>query len=236
MELWEYLRILRRRWWIPLMLTILVGIISIIQLGPQAANPWYANPPSHYNVRMRLLLGVMPEGDVESTAYDPRYYAWLTSEYLVDDFTEVIRSELFAKNVSQRLANRKIDVPPDILSGSTATGKQHRIITVSFAWPSESEAQAIALAVSAELQENADHYFRQLGTDGATIAVLDGPSIAPVEPSTREQVEFPLRIFLGLVAGLLLAFFVEYLDDTVRELRDLEELGLPPLGTIPKHK
>ncbi len=53
-----------------------------------------------------MLVGVLPAAEADRTAYDPRYYAWLTSEYLVDDFTEVVCSDLFARNVSARLAEQ----------------------------------------------------------------------------------------------------------------------------------
>src|SRR5690606_6270363 len=113
---WE---IVRRRWWLPLLLMLLVAVISAVQL-----RPWEARPPT-YSATMRLLVGVLPATDVPQSAYDPRYYAWLTSEYLVDDFTEVVRSGLFAQNVSARLADQAIEVPPGIIQGSAATGQQH---------------------------------------------------------------------------------------------------------------
>ena len=142
MELREYWTILRRRWWIPLVLAALVGIFSAIQL-----QPWQPQPVS-YAASLRMIIGVMPAGDAADTAYDPRYYAWLTSEYLVDDFTEVVRSGLFAQNVSQRLAQQSITVPAGMIQGSAATGEQHRIITLSFSWPDQDQLAAIVDAVT----------------------------------------------------------------------------------------
>ena len=43
-----------------------------------------------------------------------------------------------------------------------------------------------------------------------------------------------LRTLLGLMAGLFLAFVVDYLDSTLRTRHDAERaLGLPVLGEIP---
>jgi hypothetical protein len=106
MELREYWQIFRHRWWISVALTTLVALFSLVQL-----RPWQPAPVS-YTATLRMLVGVLPAASIDATAYDPRYYAWLTSEYLVDDFTEVVRSELFAKNVSARLAAQEIIVPP----------------------------------------------------------------------------------------------------------------------------
>jgi hypothetical protein len=124
----------------------------------------------------------MPASDADTAAYDSRYYAWLTSEYLVDDFTEVVRSALFAQNVSKRLAARQIETPPGVIQGSAATGKQHRIITLSFGWHDREQLAAIAEAAATELIENATLYFRQLGADGASITLLDGPTLTTAGP------------------------------------------------------
>lgn len=230
MELREYWEIVRRRWWLPVALTALVAVLSALQL-----RPWVTPPPT-YSASMRLLLGVLPATDAPLTAYDPRYYAWLTSEYLVDDFTEVVRSRLFADAVSARLADQAIALPPGVIQGSAVAGKQHRIITLSFTWGDAAQLEAIANAAAAELVENAPVYFQQLGTAGAGVTVIDGPAVGAVGPGLRDQLEWPLRVGLGLLVGLGLAFLFDYLDTSVRDRRMVEALGLRVIGEIPKHR
>ncbi|CAN5676225.1 hypothetical protein BH10CHL1_BH10CHL1_33270 [soil metagenome] len=230
MELREYWQIVRRRWWIPVVLTLLVGIFSALQL-----KPWQPQPVS-YNASMRMLVGVMPASDANTAAYDPRYYAWLSSEYLVDDFTEVVRSELFTKNVSERLAQSAIILPPGTIQGSAATGKQHRIITLSFTWGDRAQLALIATAAAAELTEDVAAYFHQLGTDGAGITLIDWPTLTAVGPGLRQKIELPLRLLLALFVGLGLVFLLDYLDTSVHERRELEALGFSILGEIPKYK
>jgi capsular polysaccharide biosynthesis protein len=230
MEFRQYAQILRRRWRLPLLLAALVALASLIQL-----QPWRAAPPS-YQATLRLLVGVLPAAEADVAAYDPRYYAWLTSEYLVDDFTEVVRSELFARNVSGRLAGQGIDVPAGAIQGSAATGEQHRILTLNLTWGDEAQLQAIAAAAAAELSENAVTYFQLLGTEGAGVTLLDGPSIGVVGPSLRSRVELPLRMLLGLLVGVGLVFFLHYLDTAVRDGKELEALGFTVIATIPKEK
>ena len=230
MELRAYWEILRRRWWLPLLVAGLVALISAVQL-----RPWETPPPS-YSASMRLLVGVLPATNAAEAAYDPRYYAWLSSEYLVDDFTEVVRSTLFAQGVSARLADQAIEVPPGVIQGSAATGRQHRIITLNFGWGSTEELEAIANAAAAEITENAATYFQVLGNEGAGVTVLDGPTISVVGPSLRDRVEWPLRIGLGLLVGVGLVFLLDYLDTSVRNRREVEMLGLRVIGEIPKHR
>lgn len=230
MELRAYWEILHRRWWLPLLLAVLVAAISAVQL-----RPWQPRPPM-YSVSMRLLVGVLPATDATGIAYDPRYYAWLTSEYLVDDFTEVVRSSLFAQGVSARLADQAIELPPGVIQGSAATGQQHRIITLSFSWGDDMQLVAIANAATAEITENATTYFQALGTDDAGVTVLDGPSIQLVGASFRDKLEWPMRIGLGLLVGVGLVFLLEYLNVSVRNRREVEMLGLRVIGEIPKHR
>ena len=231
MELREYWSILRRRWWIPVLLGSLVALISLVQL-----RPWQARPPA-FAASLRMLVGVLPAAGEDVVAYyDPRYYAWLTSEYLVDDFTEVVRSELFAANVSKRLADQNIDVPPGAIQGSAATGKQHRIITLNLSSGDEGQLRLMADAAAAELAENAPAYFEQLGTPGAGVTLIDGPTVSVVGPGVRDQIELPLRVLLGVLVGTGLVFLLHYLDTSVRRAAELETMGLQVLGEIPRRR
>jgi capsular polysaccharide biosynthesis protein len=230
MEFRQYWQIFRRRWWIPFLLMALVAVFSLVQLRP------WQTPPPFYNASMRMLVGVLPAADADVADYDPRYYAWLTSEYLVDDFTEVVRSDLFAQNVSARLSQQDIQIPAGTIRGSAATGKQHRIITLSFGWPDETELSAITAAAADELTENASLYFQQLGTDGAGITLLDAPVITLARRSLRDRLDLPLRLLIAFVLGVGVVFLLDYMDTSVRGRADLEALGYVILGEIPKHR
>ena len=230
MELREYWTILRRRWWLPVVLAALVGVLSLLQM-----QPWQPKPPV-YSASMRMLVGVLPAAEQDVTAYDPRYYAWLTSEYLVDDFTEVVRSQLFAENVSKRLGEQNVTVPAGVIQGSAATGKLHRIITLSFTWGDATQIEAIARAAAEELAQNTPFYFQQLGTENAGVTLIDGPTVGVVGGGVREQVELPLRVLLAFLVGVGLVFLLHYLDDKVRTERDLEAVGFQVIGVIPRKK
>ncbi|MBV7335356.1 hypothetical protein KFU94_45370 [Chloroflexi bacterium TSY] len=229
MELRDLVHILRRRWWIPFALAGFVGLLSAIQL-----RPWQSYP-IHYLSSLRMLITIEPATNADTSTYDPRYFAALVSEYLVDDFTEVVRSELFARNISERLADLDIAIPGGLIQGQATTGKQHRIITLSFHWPDRDQAHEIANAAVAELEEDATLYFQQLATSGAVITLLDGPTVHAIGPTLRTRLEFPLRLILGLIAGVFLVFFLDYWDTSVRGPRELEELDIKILGAIPRY-
>ncbi len=228
MEVLAYWQIIRRRWWIPLFLTLIVATASAFQLRP------WQSPPATFSATMRLLVGVLPAANVDQTMYDARFYAWQTSEYLVDDFTEVVSSSLFANNVRQRLTDEGIVIPPGAIRGSSATGRLHRILTITINWPSQEELTAIAEAIDEELATNSAFYFAQLGTENTRVTILDQPTISVIAPSLRFRVEWPLRALLAFVVGLGIVFLLDYLDTSLRSSQDVEAIGIPVVGMIPR--
>jgi len=68
------------------------------------------------------------------------------------------------------------------------------------------------------------------------ITVIDPPTLVPGGPGLRERLDLPLRLALALVAALGLVFLLDYLDDTVRNAEDLEEMGLVVLAEIPRRR
>jgi capsular polysaccharide biosynthesis protein len=48
--------------------------------------------------------------------------------------------------------------------------------------------------------------------------------------------DIPIRVAIALLAAVALAFIVDYLDTSVRDARDAEQLGLRVIGEIPRGK
>lgn len=227
MELRAYWAIIMRRWWLPVGLALLVGALALVM-----QRPWQPRPVS-YNASMRFNVGIQPERIPGVYTYD-RYYTMLTSEYLVDDLGEIVRSQAFAGAVSQRLAGEGITVPAGAIGASTQPGKLHRILTVSINWANENELRAIANAVAATLTGGGADFFGQFSADEADIRLIDPPVVGIAGRPASEQLEIPLRVLLALAAGLGLAFLLDYLDRSVRDRSDIEKLGLPILAEIPR--
>ncbi len=229
MELREYVRIFLKRWWIVAGLVLLTGVISAATMP--ARQPMY-------QARLRVAVGLKPEERGPTTYTYDRYYTWLTSEYLIDSFSELVKSQAFASDVSARLAgaNPPIHVPAGAIQGATVSEQLHRILTITITWPDPAQLQAIADAAVRALQEENAKYFAQLGTQNADVYVIDAPVIAPVGPGLRERLDLPIRLFLALVAGVALAFLLDYLDVSVRDKEEVEAMGLKVLGQIPARR
>lgn len=225
MELKAYARIVLARWWL---IVALVGIVMLASL-PSLLSP----RPAIYQASMRFAVGVVPEpraGDYYT--YD-RYYTWLASEYLLDDLAEVVKSDLFASAVSAELAPRGIQVPKGAIQASTQAGKLHRILTINIVWGREDELRDIADAAVTVLRERNREFLAPLGAENADARLIDPPVVSRVGASLRQRLDLPLRLFLALVAGIALAFLLDYLDESVRDAAELEAIGLPVLARVP---
>jgi len=222
MQLVAYWRIIKRRLWVPLLLLIIV-LISYPLLA--------SSPPTAYSANMRFVVGLRPEAGLgERYQYD-RYYTWLTAEYLLDDLAEVVKSHAFAQDVAEASG---IAVGAGTIQGATAAGKLHRILSISITWHDPDQLTAIANGVVQVMEHQAGRYFGQLGTEQATISLIDPPSIVPIGISTRQRLDFPLRLVLALSAGIGIAFLLDYIDGTIRDQADLQELDLAILAQVPR--
>lgn len=225
MELRQYWAVVRRRWWIPALLTALVLALTLV-----TQRPWQPRP-KQYVTSLSFSVGVQPQrpGDGEEN-----YYTALASEYLIDDLAEVVRGSEFAAAVSQRLADRGIALPPGALQGATQGGKLHRILTVSIVWGNPEELPAIADAVVQTLEQQVADFMPRLFAQEAAAYLVNRGGVAEVRPGLRQRLDLPLRLLLAVAAGIALAFLADYLDDRVRTREDAEALGLAVVGEIPR--
>lgn len=233
MELRHYWWIIRRRWWLPVGLVVLVGLFSLLTL-----RPWQTRP-AVYTASLRFNVGLQPEPrSADYYTYD-RYYTWLGSEYLIDDLSEIIKGSAFAEAVTARLHQSGLTVAPGAIQGSTQAGKLHRILTVSTSWGDPDGLLRITQAISETIQADLPQFYGALltSTPGAApieAILIDGPHVGVNGPGLRERLDLPIRLILALLLGIGLTFLLDYLDPHVRSRVDLEEMGLPVIGEIPR--
>jgi len=216
----EYWRILRARWYIPVILVVLTVILSILT---------YRNPPPTYLATTRFTIGVDANPNVTGT--DPVLGAYQASEYVRDDFVEVLHSEMFASDVNTTLNDANLKISKNNISG--AVEKQHRILSMTVNWGDEAQIRRIADAAATTLTKQNAKYFAQLGSEGANVTIIDGPDVAAVTPGLRERLDLPIRALLAFLIGVVIIFVLDYLDDSVRSGNDLEKMGVRVVGEIP---
>jgi len=224
MELRQYWQIIRRRLWIVAVLFVVVLVSSILT---------HRAPSTAYQSNMRFMIGLEPEAKSGDYYTYDKYYTWLTAEYLIDDAAELVRSGAFAQAVSSHLAGTGINVPAGAIHGSTQAGQLHRVLTVSVFWGDAEQLADIANAVVAVLPGEISRHFAQVGTSSVYASLIDPPASFAIGASLKQKLDLPLRLLLALVAGVVLTFLLDYLDETVHSKRELEQGGVDVLAEIP---
>jgi capsular polysaccharide biosynthesis protein len=218
MELDQYWRIVWRRWW------LVAAVVAVVLIASLATTD---RPAPVYQASMRFAIGIEGQEPVTAVSGEGRSDAWLASEYLADDLSEVLKGGDFAARIGERVG---LAVP----AGAIFASREHRIMTVSITWNDRAQVQAIAEAVAAEVENVEGDYFPQLAGVEARAVLIDGPGIGEVGPGLRDRLDLPIRLLIALVAGVALTFLWDYLDDTVRSRAEVEALGVPLLAEIPR--
>ncbi len=222
-EIREYWRILRARWYLPVILTVLTVVLTWLTAQ---------TPPPSFVASTRFTISV--SADRPLSGVDPALTGAQASEYIRDDFVEVIRSDLFADDVNAVLNDPQLKIGKNNIAG--AVEKQRRIMSLTITWHDAAQAQRIADAAVEALRINNTKYFAQMGAQGATVTILDKPTVAIVAPGLRERLDLFIRAALAFGAGIVLIFILDYADDSVRDARELAKMGLSVMGEIPDKK
>lgn len=233
MELRQYWHIIWRRIWIPV---LLVGIVAGVSLLTAKT------PLPMYTSSLRFTVGVTSQAGqaaLEGRVNEETFHAWVASEYLADDLSVVVGSQKFAADINRHLAEMgsSVQIFPGAISGITVAEKEHRILKLNLTWGNPDELAEIGQAAVMALKEDSPKYFAQFGTPNALITVIDEPLVStPIPPSLTQRLDLPVRLILALVAGVGLAFLLDYLDTSVRGAPELERMGIPVLAEVPKQK
>jgi capsular polysaccharide biosynthesis protein len=231
MELREYWSIIRRRWWLPAAIT-LVALIAATVVGVRGATA--------YKTDMRLAVSTIPTPDPNGVLYyDPTYYSNLDSEYLADDMSEFMTSRAFADEVHRELAasSSPYDVDIETIMSATRAKKTHRFIDITLTTSTFDEGQAIAGSVSRILSDpnHVSQYLTALTAYHAQMEIVTPPVTHRANTLLGLISEIGLRTIIGLLAGVGLAFLIDYVDPSVRTRQEAERLlQTPVLGEIPR--
>ena len=223
MEMRAYVKILLRRWWL-VVVPVAVVVVYVVAT--------YAPPATTYQAVMRFSAGTEPAG--LSLDYD-RYYPWLASEYVANGLADVAETGAFAQAVAARLEGKGHRVLSGAIQGAIVTDNAQSILVVYLTWPDAEQIIPVAEAVADELIANSAAYYPQLENLEPAVRLLDDPVPMPLPPSLRAQLTGPvIKVGLALFAGVGLAFLWHYLDPTVHEAEELEDLGWEVVARIPR--
>lgn len=219
MELRLYWQIIWKRAWL---VVILVGIVAVMTMVT------YHPPAPTYAATLRFNVGLLP---VPPTGADYTYNpldTWMASEYLMDDLASAVRGGAFAAAVQSRLG---VEAPS--LAGAFGAATEHRVLSVYITWGDASQLADIANAAVAVLEEDSNAFVGPLGNAQPVLRLIDPPVIFPVGRSLKQKLDIPLRLGLAFIVGVALTFLLDYLDTSLRDRSEVEQLGFTVLGEIP---
>ena len=214
MELKDYFRLLRRRWWIVALCVVLGGAGS------------YLATERETKVYGSSLTFFLSDGA-------GRPVSTLVAQSAQTRFTSYITLTSSAPVVRQVEAEAGGGVP---ILGVFAAGIPNTIfMTVSVKSTSPAQAQRLAVAYGRVFPTYVTQFERAgANGDGTTLRLLEPPStsLTPLSPNMKKNVL--IGLVLGLVLGLATALLLEALDGRVRTPEELEtETGFGLLATVP---
>ena len=231
MEFREYF-IVVRRWW--LLLLAPAVIISAIGLAT------YQSPSTRYVATIHLSASLPPNEDTaggsSGTYFDPDYFSWLTSEYIVAGLSDWAETGAFASAVSRELETRDVRLSATAVRAAISSDYERSELVLYFDASSPEYVRGLALAATAVMQNQNAAAFPQLGGRNAIVVALDDADVTTAPPILGARVNLLLRVVTGLVVGVLLVFAAHYLDPFTRSRSEVELLGLNVIGEIPSER
>lgn len=213
MQIQDYINVLIKRWWV-IALTVLAAMVAaygVSKLMPQEfrAQAVYLAVPSRADNGLSLFL-----------------------RNTMNSYPELVRQPDALQAISEQL---QLDVSGERLQQDvyvqSLPDEQRILIEVDHALLAQ--AQAIATAMGQRLEAEVARINANLdGTDRVNVMRIQQARLVSIQPNTRINVL--AGAILGLVVGVLLAFVLEFLDDTIKGGADVERfVDLPILGAIP---
>ena len=223
MELKLIGRILLRYWWLILIPTVVAGIV----VAPSLLNRTAA---SFSNFTTLIIYSAAQEPEAQPPRDGDYQDIWLASELAVNALTAWVQTSSFRQEIEAAIDDPSIDLS---LLG-VAADNQRSVGQLFLSYPDAESLAAIAIAAVDVLKTRNRDYFPQVGAAPASVTVLSEPVIVPAPPPLADRFGPVIRVGLGFLAGLALAFLAHTIDPMLRRREEVESLGLKVIGTLPR--
>ena len=218
LQLWE---ILKKRWVIviviPLIAALTSGVISFFVLKPV------------YQASTTLIVGKKAADDTAQQAgalLD--YNVLMANKQLAKTYGAIAKSRTVEQKVIDKL---KIPLTTEELDEKIKVDPVQDTEVLQIAVQDYDPGLAAKIA-NATAEEFSEMVIDVKKVDSVSIIDKAVPPAHPVKPNKKLNVLIAFAV--GLMAAVGLAFLLEFLDNTVKDENDVEELlGLPVLGIIP---
>ncbi len=209
MEWRQYAGALRRRWWIIAVVLILdiigSGVVyarDVRHLGYQACTTLYvADASAPTEVAVSSDLGAAGELLAGESA----------ANFFADDIVDVAESQHVAAYVTARIHSRALpNSAAGDINGSISGSRRDRTVQLCVNNPDQNTALAAAQAAGTAMTAARSKFVGPLVAKRTYVTVISDASVAKVS-SRHELVNLALRIFLGFLVAIGLAFLWDFL-------------------------
>jgi capsular polysaccharide biosynthesis protein len=213
MQLTDYVNVLLKRWW--------VIALAVFAAAAAAYGVSKLLPDTYRSQAVYLALANQADNGLNIVLRNSMnsYRELVLQPDVLDQISQANGLDITG---DQWMADVNIQPRPD---------EQKIIIEVDA--PTLDQSMAMADAVGERIVAEVNRINATLeGTARINVQRIQQARLVAIQPNTRINVL--AGAFLGLIAGLLLAYVLEYLDDTLKTSADVERfVGLTTLGAIP---
>ena len=218
-DLREYFGIIKKRFWIIALITVIAavvsGIISFFMLKPV------------YEAKSTLIVNTEKNEETQMITGDQ----FNVTQKLAVTYGEIIKSRSVLEDV---IKNLKLDDDyEDLVNNITVSPvKDTQIISISVQDTNKEKARDIANEIPKVFTKEAKRI-----TKANDIQVID-KAILPQNPiKPNKMMNVAIAAVLGMMIGLFIVFLLEYLDNKLKTPQDIEKhLGLSVLSVVPNEK
>ena len=218
-DLREYFGIVKKRFWIVALITIIAvvvsGVISFFMLNPV------------YEAKSTLIVNADKQAETQIVTGDQI----TVTQKLAVTYGEIIKSRIVLDDV---IKNLKLENTYESLSGQITVSPVNdtQIISISVQDTNPQKARDIANEIPKVFKKEAKRI-----TKANDIQVID-KAILPQNPiKPNKMMNMAIAAVLGAMIGLFVVFLIEYLDNKLKTPQDIEKhLGLSVLGVVPNEK
>ena len=213
----DILKILQKRI-VLIIVMMLITTIGAITLTYLVIKPTYAT-----TAKLFFGMPTMHEDGNGNASWDFAYY-----QKLIQPYSEIIKSDDLMERAIER---GNLNMSPSALSSSLIVQSSEQTMTLSIYTQNPGQGVEILNAVIDEFIATSNKLIQN-----SNISVISSPKIAgaPVSPNKPKNIVF--GIGLGLALGVALVLIIEYMDNSVKDEEEAENLmGIPMLGVIPEY-
>lgn len=213
----DIFKTLKKRWKLIMLLTLIAALIS-------GTISYFLLTPVYQSSTQILVNQKQPENQLDSTQIR-------SNIDMINTYSVIIKSPaILGKVIDQLELDHSVEQLSEKITINSQENSQVFSLTVQDSNPTK--AVEIANTVSETFQKEIKDIMNVDNVSLLAKAEIKG-NPTPVKPNPLLNIV--IAVVVGLIAGVGLAFILEYMDNTIKDEDDIERLlGLPILGSIQK--